>query len=508
MILVKPKFLVYVILAVLAGTLVFSCSDDRLDLTENQNGTPTSGGSQTGIAAVGPSGIAGVNWADGRDNFVDGWVIPSGLTASDSYSTVSSKANAILTGFQNRLPGVNAVRLPINPSSVLETWWNSYKGAIDVALSKNMKVILAYWEGASSRDGKIDNTTQFWNMWQVVVNQYAGNANVYFEPFNEPHGYTLSELTTIYAEWLTRYSSVPKGRILLGGTGYSDDVKGVGADSRFNGCLLSLHNYAFWNTSRVSVAEWEQSWRSQYGPYASRTVVTEFGAAMTTGKNYLGHANGDHEIAYIQGSTNVFRADGVSSVYWPGLRDGDSYSITTRSGSGTNITLSTTNASGAQRIRYGWGESVSGGGAGSFNGSVYYRLVNRNSGKVADVNGGSTADGAQVIQWQYNGGTNQQWQLVHIGEGFYRVVNRKSGKNLDVNGGSLNAGANIIQWPTNNGRNQQWEIVPTGSGYYRLVNRNSTHVMDVNGASTSNGAFVIQWNWGGGTNQQWQIVQQ
>jgi hypothetical protein len=33
------------------------------------------------------------------------------------------------------------------------------------------------------------------------------------------------------------------------------------------------------------------------------------------------------------------------------------------------------------------------------------------SGKVADVIGGNTADGANVIQWDYVGGANQQWLL-------------------------------------------------------------------------------------------------
>ncbi len=71
------------------------------------------------VNAVGAAGIAGVNWADGRDNFVDGWVIPSGLTAADSYTTVSAKANAVLSGFQTNIAGANTVRLPINPPSVL-----------------------------------------------------------------------------------------------------------------------------------------------------------------------------------------------------------------------------------------------------------------------------------------------------------------------------------------------------------------------------------------------------
>lgn len=457
------------------------------------------------LKAVGAASIAGVNWADQRDNFVDGWVIPSGLTASDNYTTVSAKANAILTGFQTNMPGVNTVRLPINAPSVLEAWWGAYTGAIDRAISKNMKVIVAYWEANSSRDGRVDNTTQFWNMWQTVVTKYGSNANVYFEVFNEPHGYSLSELTSLYADWLSRFPNVPRNRILLGGTGYSENVTGVGADSRFSNCLLALHNYAFWAT-RSTVAAWEQDWRSRVGNYASRTVVTEYGASMTTGKNYTGAANGDNEIAYIQGSTNVFRNDRIGSVYWPGLRDNDSYSIQRRGGSGTNITLTTTNASGLERIRFGWGEGGSQGGA--FNPSAFYRIVNRNSIKVVDVNGGSAADGASVIQWPYNGGNNQQWQIIDNGGGYYRIINRNSGKALDVNQSSTADGASIIQWPWNGGNNQQWQIINNGGGYYRIINRNSSKSLDVNQNSTADGATIIQWPWNGGNNQQWQIIQQ
>jgi endoglucanase len=369
---------------------------------------------------IGAAGIAGVNWADGRDNFVDGWVIPSGLDAADNYATVSAKADDILTGFQTNMPGVNTVRLPVNPPSVLESWWGAYTGAIDKALNKNMKVILGYWEGASSRDGIIDNTSQFWSMWQTIVTKYQGNSNVYFEVFNEPHGYTLAQLTTIYAEWLTRYPNVPRGRILLGGTGYSDNVTGVGADSRFTSCLLSLHNYAFWATR--TQAGWEANWRSQLGGYAGRTVVTEYGAAMTTGKNYTGAVGNDNEIAYIVGSTNVFRADGVSSVYWPGLRDNDSYAIQTRGGSGTAITLSTTNASGLSRIRYGWGEGT------SFSSSAYYRLVNRASGKVLDINGGATTNGAAAIQWTWAAEIISNGRLPAVATDTFELITATAGR--------------------------------------------------------------------------------
>lgn len=323
--------------------LLYSCSKN--EGLRNNNHTDT-----TTVTPV-PVTMCGVNWADARDNFVDGWVIPSGLEAGDDYNTVSAKANAILTGFQTNIPGLNTVRLPINPSSVFDVWWSRYTGAIDKAVSKNMNVIICPWESASSRNGQIDDTAQFWKMWDTVITKYGNTSKLFFEVFNEPYGYSLSSLSDLYVQFLSRYSSVPRERILLGGTGYSENVTAIGADSRFNGCLLALHNYAFW-ASR-SLTGWETDWRNRYGNYALRTIVTEFGAGMTTGKDYNGISS-DNEVAYIQGSTNVFRTDKVSSIYWPGLRDGDSYSLQTRSGSGVNITLTTTNVSGVSRIRYGW----------------------------------------------------------------------------------------------------------------------------------------------------------
>ena len=46
--------------------------------------------------------------------------------------------------------------------------------------------------------------------------------------------------------------------------------------------------------------------------------------------------------------------------------------------------------------------------------SGYFRLVNIKGGLCADVQGGSTADGAKIIQWPANGGSNQEWQPVGL----------------------------------------------------------------------------------------------
>jgi len=149
---------------------------------------PTSAASVT-------SGFDGLNWADARDNYVNGWVIPSGLTASETYSSASTIADKVLTGFQNNM-GSNTVRLPINEPSVLESWWGVYTGSIDKTLNKGMKVIIAYWPW---HNGKPDDMTRFWSMWTTVINKYGGNSNVYFEIMNEPYGYSETDWKNLAA---------------------------------------------------------------------------------------------------------------------------------------------------------------------------------------------------------------------------------------------------------------------------------------------------------------------
>ncbi len=39
-------------------------------------------------------------------------------------------------------------------------------------------------------------------------------------------------------------------------------------------------------------------------------------------------------------------------------------------------------------------------------------LQSRHSLKVLDVSNWSTANGAPIIQWDWHGGNNQQWQIV------------------------------------------------------------------------------------------------
>ncbi|MBO9727783.1 MAG: RICIN domain-containing protein [Chitinophaga sp.] len=442
------------------------------------------------------SDFKGMNWADPANNFNDNALVISGLNSSDSYATTAAKAINIVNAFKQR--GANTIRIPINPPTTSSAWWNSYVGAIDTAANSGMKVIIAYWEAYSSQDGVVDNLTQFWAMWQAVVNRYSGNDNVYFEVFNEPHGYSLANLNNLYADWLSHYPNVPRNRIMLDGAGYAGDVNGVGADSRFSSCLLSFHDYTWFEPNKHTSAEWETAINAL--AYPDRTVVTEFGVPMTTSVDYLAAPGSNVDATYYQGMTNGIRNRGIGCVYWPGLCTGDYYSITAVNGG----TVTTTNISGLTRLQYAWGLTNITQPAATFDGNAWYKMISLLSGKAVDVYNSSTSNGGTINQWAYWGGNNQQWKMTDLGSGKFAITNRNSNKSLDTPSNS--GGTGIIQWDYWGGVNQQWNIIDIGFGYYQVMNVSSGMALDVNGGSTANGASIIQWYWNAGGNQQWQIV--
>ncbi len=312
-------------------------------------------GGNISVAHAATNQFRGVNWADPRDNYANDPLVLSGLRKGDSYATTYAKASAIIRGFAKNLRA-NTVRMPINPYTVNGSSWISYTGAINAATAQGFKVILGYWEGTgSAKDGRVDNMTSFWAMWKTVTTRYARNGRIYFEPMNEPYGYSKSEWAALAAQWISTYPSIPRNRIFVSGTGYNDNVTSVCADSRLNGTFLSLHHYGYWNTSQKSYSGWVIDLKKRIGSCASRTVVDEWGAPMTTGLNYNGSINGNYNIAYVQADTDTFRALHMGSVYWPGLRNGDSYSMETLHGNGTTLTLTNNNASGVSRLKHGYG---------------------------------------------------------------------------------------------------------------------------------------------------------
>jgi Ca2+-binding RTX toxin-like protein len=482
-------------------------------------------------SAATASEFKGVNWADARDNYVNGWVIPTGLAASDDKATVQAKADKILHGFKENL-GANTVRLPINPPSVCNpsndpnAWWNRYRAAIDEASSKGMKVILSYWEakgkdGKDGKDGKIDPPEkpgdpchEYWSMWQTVIEDYGSNGNIYFEPMNEPYGYTPTEWTNLAAAWLERYPSVPPGRVIISGTGYNDDLRFVGSDGRLKNSLLSLHIYAFegW-PQHTTEAKWREELVNRLAGQQSRAIVDELGVPMETGLNFSGPINGDKDIAFMYGVLNQIHDYNMGAVYWPGLRDNDPghFSMEKLNSDGS---ISNTNESGRYRLRWAWNLEMT---------PPPTQIISRFSNKCAGVKDQSSDNGAMLQQSECNRDLlAQQWYLVPtrtyelgvIAHEYYQIKSKISNKCLEVYDWSTDDKAKVDQWDCHGGKNQLWQLDRLNStDYYQIVNVNTIGLfgsgkkkcLDVSDWSQDDGAQIWQYSCNSNANQQWRF---
>jgi len=436
----------------------------------------------------------GVNWADQRDNFVNGTLYVSGLTASDTYASATTVANQVV-GQMYAITGANTVRMPINEPTVAN-YWGTYTGAIDAALTKG-RVILAYW---AYTGGKPTNTSAFYQMWDKVIAKYGGNPNAYFEVINEPSGYSNSSLDNLYNDWLNKYASVPRGRVILDGAGLAQNVAAVGNDSRLNNTLLAVHDYSFF-AGYESETEWANHIASSIGGYGSRTVATEWGGPMGPGtKNGVHYNTIDYSIPsgsffadYIRGVSSELRSLGMGRVYWPGLRDADWYSLTTKTGTGAGIKLTLTNPSGLTRLQYAWGIGNGGG--------TYVRIINAATGLYVDGLGrtgsGSNAGEGSDSSTRFD----QQWIVENDGN-YVRIKNRATGLYLD-GAGRTTDGAAVGQNSDTNATSQQWTVVTAGDNV-RIRNRATSKYID--GMGRANGADLGQWSSSSSNNQLWRIV--
>ncbi|MFD7456921.1 MULTISPECIES: RICIN domain-containing protein [unclassified Streptomyces] len=130
-------------------------------------------------------------------------------------------------------------------------------------------------------------------------------------------------------------------------------------------------------------------------------------------------------------------------------------------------------------------------------GAAYQTLVARHSGRCADVTSQSQWAGAQIKQYDCNGGNNQKYWLKSVGGGYYQLAARHSSLCVQENASTVTQ-ENCAGSATS----QQWSLTTTGS-YVTVRSRATGECLDVNGGSTANGAATITYACNGGTNQQW-----
>ncbi|TDC01494.1 carbohydrate-binding protein [Micromonospora fluostatini] len=132
-----------------------------------------------------------------------------------------------------------------------------------------------------------------------------------------------------------------------------------------------------------------------------------------------------------------------------------------------------------------------------------YRVTNRNSGQVIDVQSPNTQDLAVIGQWNANGNPWQQWRFNDAGNGNVTLQSVHSGKCADILNFSTADGAQVVQYTCHGGTNQVFTWRSAGNGYYNLVNLNSNKCLNVVGGSTALGAALEQRTCGSATSMQW-----
>jgi hypothetical protein len=457
--------------------------------------TASSAAAATGLD---PSQFRGVHWSRLGDNFTPDRLVLQGLSANDDYNAARSKADAMFATFASDL-GANTVRLPINPATAA---WNTYNGVIDAATARGFKVILCYWaqDGTNMVPASLLAT---WNqMWDTVTARYLSNPLVYFDPINEPIGFTTTQWLNFAATWIARENAagIPNSRLFiegaqLDGGGWGSDLRPLCNDARFNGVYLGMHRYAFPYGART-YAQWVSDITTLMGNCSSRTVIEEFGASADTSVDFNATPSGttDKEVAYLRAITDVVHNLHLGAIWChviggrtstPNhdtlniLRLDSGYEASTN-----NLPLWTPNPTAVDRLTYAWG------GLGS--GTTELRNVGTNA--CLDVPNSSQTNDVQLQVKGCLNGNNQRWTRQSNG----RITVYNGTKCLDAFGFGKTNGTRVVSHDCLGNANQQWLFFSDGT--IRGVDSHLCLDADLN-----NPQNVQLWSCGSGNNQKWRL---
>ena len=211
---------------------------------------------------------------------------------------------------------------------------------------------------------------------------------------------------------------------------------------------------------------------------------------MTTGLNYGAH-NGNVFTSYFASVTDNARSMQMGTVYWPGLRFNDSYSMESLDSSGH---LVDNNASGVAQLKWGYGFAEPDPVNNLPPAPPGQEIVGTASGRCVDVPGQSTTAGTRLDLWDCNGGQNQTWDYpgTHV-LSVYGTMCMQAG---------TAAGTPVVIETCTGAANQQWTV---GSDGTITSVADATLCLDAAGAGTANGTAVDVATCNGSASQGWKL---
>jgi arabinan endo-1,5-alpha-L-arabinosidase len=132
-----------------------------------------------------------------------------------------------------------------------------------------------------------------------------------------------------------------------------------------------------------------------------------------------------------------------------------------------------------------------------------YAIISKASGLALGVNKASWDDGTSIDQFEYKGGSMQQWNVSSVGDGYYSISSLGTGKYIDLfecNGGD---GTKISQYPWLNNDCQRWRIEQIGEDTYRIISKGGGSALTLPEGTKTPQALVQGYAWKGDNSQQW-----
>ncbi|MEU1850657.1 RICIN domain-containing protein [Streptomyces sp. NPDC019990] len=231
-------------------------------------------------------------------------------------------------------------------------------------------------------------------------------------------------------------------------------------------------------------------WNPNQQQYATATSITGPWSAM---KNIGDSTTFGSQTAFV---LPVQGGSGTSYLYL-GDRWGNSFGGAVNDSRYVWLPLT---FSGSSTMSMSWSPEVTidtAAGTVSGTSATYHTLIARHSAKCADVTSQSLWPGAQLKQYDCNGGGNQKYWFKPVGSGSYQLMVRNSSLCVRENAGTVTQ-----EHCDASATSQQWSLTTTGS-YVNVTSRATGKCLDVNGASTAGSAAIITYTCNGGANQQW-----
>jgi endoglucanase len=538
MVLTFKRFKTLLFTAVFLFTMIFSSLGSVATAAETSDFT------QLNASQITDSMGAGINLGNTFDANING--MPDETAWGSAVITPEYFKKAKALGFKTiRIPVTYMKKIGAAPNYTIDAnWLARIKQVVDYAYNEGLYVIInIHHDGAHGDNGWLypdaaDQTTikaKFQKVWQQLANTFKDyNEHLIFESMNEvgggynPDAYSYSNLNAynqIFVDTVRQTGGNNAARWLLIPGWYTDinftannygfviptdNNRSSSIPANEKRIMISAHYYSPLNfclgdndsvyTQWGATADparrdtWgqedflESQFKLMYDKFVTQGYPVVYGEYSASDKSRFDPLNINFREIWYKAVVSTAKKYHSVTITWDVagglLNDRANFTITPNNQRIINAII---NASG-----------------------TYYKIVNRNSGKLLDIYQYSTNDGAAAIQYTDNGGGyNQQWELLDIGGGYVEIINRNSGKALEIGGWSTTAGDAADQY-TYGGRysyNQQWQIINAGGGYVKLKNRNSGMLLDISGGNTGDEAAAIQWWDTGGNNQQWQLVQ-